>query len=201
MTDLEAQIRACLATAAARAPSVDCLAAQVRDRRRRRRARIVAVGAAAVAAGLVLTVPVVSAVMPSGIPNPAATVTAGPSPRERQQDLVSCAGTVALVSSSADRVVVARSQPPPRMTLQVGDILTIDSTGDCESALSATPQTSGVLTVTSVDGYANRFRATSPGTVLVVVTHAACAELAQPNPGCLGGIVRDGSAEIEVVAP
>ncbi len=201
MTDLEAQVRACLAVAAARAPSADGLVGQVRDRRRQRRRRIFAVGAAAVAAALVLAVPVVSGAVRASNPSPAATATAEQSPADRQQSPVSCAGTVALVSSSADRVVVVRSQPPQRMTLRVGDILTIESTGDCQSALSATPQTDGVLTVASADGFANRFRATSPGTVLVVVAHAGCAELPQPNPECRGGVVVDGSAEIQVVAP
>ncbi len=199
MTDLETQVQACLARAAAQAPSAHGLAGQLHRRRRQRRRRIVAVGAAFVAAGLVLTVSVVSGAVLSSNPSPAATVSPELPPPDMQQGPISCAGTVALVSSSADRVVVVRSQTPPRLTLRVGEILTVDSTGDCR--LSATPQTDGVLTVASVDGYSDRFRATSPGTVLVVVAHAGCADYPQPHPGCRGGIVVDGSAEIEVVAP
>jgi len=46
----------------------------------------------------------------------------------------------------------------------------------------------------------NRFRAASPGTVEVAVTHAARAEIPEPAPDCRGGIVSDGLVEILVLA-
>jgi hypothetical protein len=54
--------------------------------------------------------------------------------------------------------------------------------------------------VGSFAGLSNRFRAASPGTVEVAVTHAACAEIPEPAPDCRGGIVSDGLVEILVLA-
>lgn len=198
MTDLEERLRATLSEAASHAPSADGLAAHVSHGRSRRR-WVAALATAAAAAAVVLAFPLVSASLPAPNPTaPASATTTGPvtDPPGYQP---SCAGTVSLVSSSGDRVILG-TQIPVRMTMRVGDVLTIVADGPCESALSATPQSDGVLSANSADEVPNRFVAVAIGTVEVTVSHPMCANMRSPDPQCSGGVAVAGNAEITVTA-
>lgn len=186
-----------LCDAASQAPSVDRLAAQVHNRQRRHHRWVVTASAAAATTAVVLAFIVVSASLPSSSPAaPASTTTTQPA-RDQPAYQPSCAGTVTLVSTTGDRIVIG-SQPPPQMTLRVGDVLTIVADGVCASSVGATPQSDGILRSDSADGHPKRFIAVGTGTVVVVVYHAMCAAM-QPDPQCRGGVADDGAAEVIVV--
>lgn len=197
MTDLEALLRGTLSDAASRAPSVERLTAQVHNRQRRHHRWIVTASVAATTAAVVLTFFVVSASLPSSSPTaPASTTTVQPAPDQPGYQ-PSCAGTVTLVSSTGDRIVIG-SQPPPQITLRVGDVLSIVADGVCASSVGATPQSDGVLRSDTADGHPKRFIAVGTGSVVVVVYHPMCAAL-PPDPQCGGGVADDGAAEVIVV--
>ncbi len=195
MTDLEERLRTALSEAASYAPSAVGLGAYIQDRRSHRRRWVVSLAAAAAAAAIVLALPLVSAYLPANSPSVPAETTDAPQTEPRYQS--SCAGTVTLVSSAGNSVVIG-AHPPPRMTLRVGDVLTIDADGPCAPTVGATPQSEGVLRNDSSDGLPTRFIAVGTGTVIVVVTHPMCAAL-PPNPECRGGVADDGAAEVIVV--
>lgn len=200
MNDLERHLRETLAEAADHVPLTHALAIEVEFRERhQRRQRWTVVAAAAAAIVVLLGSVALSGTFQASRPISPATGTESPPPPDPSPVPWSCAGTVAVVSSAGERVLVG-SWPPPQLTVRVGDVLTIEAAGACAPSVSATPQSDGILIVDPPSGLSNRFRAVSPGTVEVAVTHAACAEIPEPAPDCRGGIVSDGLVEILVLA-
>lgn len=133
--------------------------------------------------------PVRRAATTSVIPTPALATGTG-----------SCAGTVSLQSATGRQARVSVISPPA-ITVPVGDVLTIGSTGSCGSALWLAPQRDGAFVVESSDLLVTSLRAVAPRTVRVAVMHWACVERPAYDPGCRGLIALDGYVDIIVVAP
>jgi hypothetical protein len=108
-----------------------------------------------------------------------------------------CAGSVLLTSSGGQVLSLNRSSSRQQLTVHIGDVLTVQADGPCGADVSATPQTSGILTPSAY--WSRTFTAVAPGSVLLVFYHPMCAE--HPDPACRGGIAGDGEATIRVTNP
>lgn len=170
-----------------------------RLQRAQRRHRAVALGCVAAAlatTGLVLApsigaqTGVPAGPVPTASARPAATTRPGGEPQNGP-----CIGTVQLVGAVGDPVLLTPNSTPT-IRLRVGDLLRLEADGRCGSAVVLSSQNDSVLRV--VD--AQTVRAIGVGSTRLGAGHAMCAGLPPATrPGCIGGVARDGQADVVVV--
>ena len=167
-----------------------------RTQSRRRAVALGCVTAAMASTGLILAPSIGElTAVPAG-PPPTASTHPGPAtpPSDQPQD-GPCIGTVRLVGPTSD-VVQLTPNSTSTVRLRVGETLRLEADGGCGSAVILSSQNEAVLRAAD----AHTVRAVSVGSTRLSAGHAMCADLPLgQQPGCIGGVAKDGEVDVVVV--